>query len=118
MKQQIAQFANTVMIGPLERIAVEIIFDTVDALNRALPGLIESDFETLHLDDQAVDEPPTAWLLVWTITRDEPDRVMDCVNALVTPCGGMVWEWGIVSDEELKAWIRHDDLFAEMRKLS
>jgi hypothetical protein len=89
----------------LQRIAVEILFDNADDLHRAMPGLIEHDFEVLYLDDWFNDwGGTTAWMLAWTFTRLDTDGFVRLVDDLVEPFGGFVWEWGVTDDAELEEW--------------
>ena len=106
---------------PLQRMAAEILFETPDEMNRALPVLLEHDFEVRYLDgrfDPAGSS--TVWLLVWTLTRLDDCAFSDFVDELVRPFGGLAHECSLahVSDAELAEWIAEEppSMFLETRQ--
>ena len=96
---------------PLQRMAAEILFETPDEMNRALPVLLEHDFEVRFLDGRF--DPagtPTVWLLAWTLTRLDDCAFDAFVDELVCPLGGLAHEISLahVSDAELAEWIAEE----------
>jgi hypothetical protein len=88
----------------LQRMAAEIIFENPAAAARAMPALIDHDFEVHNLFDE-IDPCGTSavWWLVWRIERDEVG-FFNLVNNLIEPFGGWVEQAGSASDDEMKAW--------------
>ena len=107
---------------PLQRMAAEILFATPDDMNRALPVLQEHDFEARFLDGRF--DPagtPTVWLLIWTLTRLDGCALLEFVNELVWPFGGLANEasGAHVSDAELAEWVAREtpsSMFVEPRQ--
>ena len=107
---------------PLQRMAAEILFETPDDMNRALPVLLEHDFEVRFLDGRF--DPagtPTVWLLIWTLTRLDGCAFVGFVDELVRPLGGLADEVSVahVSDAELAEWVAREtpsSMFVEPRQ--
>jgi hypothetical protein len=107
---------------PLQRMAAEILFETPDDMYRALPVLLEHDFEVRYLDGRF--DPagtPTVWLLAWTLTRLDDCAFPGFVDELVRPLGGLAHEFSVahVSDAELAEWIAEEtpsSMFLEPRQ--